>query len=71
MNPNTPPCAHDAEWTGTVSAGSNESGPYCSVVTCEACIIASQGYVQMVAGLPANPFVSYEEHRESETSEPN
>lgn len=60
-----PPCNHKHE--GTVSAG-DPAGPFCSVATCRDCAVASAGYVQMRTGLPADPFLSYEEYRASKAA---
>lgn len=59
-----PPCdCHPADWVGTVSAGDLHVGAHCSVVTCADHVTQSQGYVQMVAGLPASPLLTFEEAR--------
>lgn len=58
-----PPCEHWDEQIGTIGAGDIKSGPFMGVATCRDCITKSAGYVQMCTGLPADPFVSYEEYR--------
>lgn len=49
-----PPCDHDrSTWIGIVRAGEMRAGIWTSaeVVTCEACVPASQAYVTAVTGL--------------------
>lgn len=62
------PCNHWDDQIGTISAGDitpGAKGPFCGVATCADCITKSAGYVQMMTGLPADPFLSYEEARAS------
>jgi len=60
-----PPCDHYDRMVGTIGAGDiyDRSQPHCSVATCCDCIAKSAGYVQMRTGLPATPFLGYEDAR--------
>ena len=53
------PCDHDDTLVGRVEAGSLNGGPYCSVVTCAACLVASQGYVQAVTNRLASELIPF------------
>jgi hypothetical protein len=56
-----PPCNHYDNLIGTISAGDDINGPFCSVATCHDCITKSAGYVQMVTGMPHQPLITYEQ----------
>lgn len=60
-----PPCNHWDYLAGTIDAGdiNDTSTPFMSVATCRDCITKSAGYLQLMTGLTAGPFVSYEEYR--------
>lgn len=59
-----PPCEHWDDQIGTVMAGDpHGSGPCCAVATCQACAVASAGYVQLRTGLPAGELLTYVESR--------
>lgn len=52
------PCDHDPE--GFVEAGQLFGGAFCSVVTCRACVAASQAHVTAVTrGLPASDLIPF------------
>ncbi|MFJ4653783.1 hypothetical protein ACIP5Y_21160 [Nocardia sp. NPDC088792] len=53
------PCDHDNAVAGRVEAGRLDGGRYCSVVTCAACLISSQGYVQAITNLPASELIPF------------
>ena len=62
---NEAPCNHYDAQIGTVCAGDidDKSSPFCGVATCADCVVQSQGFVQMVTGLPAQPLLTYEASR--------
>ncbi|GGK69176.1 hypothetical protein [Nocardia camponoti] len=57
-----PPCHHWDDQVGTVMAGAPGIAPMSAVSTCAACIVRSQGYVQLKTGIPAGPFVPHQPH---------
>ncbi|MCT7373210.1 hypothetical protein [Mycolicibacterium llatzerense] len=60
-----PPCEHWDDLIGTVEAGDihDRKSAHCSVATCLACVVKSQGYVQMRTGHPAKQLLTYEDAR--------
>jgi hypothetical protein len=59
------PCTHGLDsHVGTVEAGDPKATAHCSVRTCPACVLKSQGYVQMVTGQPAKPLLTFTEARQ-------
>lgn len=53
------PCNHDDAVVGRVEAGDLDAPPYCSVMTCAPCLVASQGYVQAVTNSPASELIPF------------
>ncbi|MGF0320644.1 hypothetical protein [Nocardia fluminea] len=54
-----PPCDHWDDLVGTVMAALPGELPAASVATCSACVIRSQGFVQLRTGIIASPLQLY------------